>query len=130
MTTKRVLSPATGPSNQAQLRFNEESCSDKVSETGFDYFGGTSALLGALDAAVLVPKFRPILVVNASGAIQYVSLSDDPAMAAPIGGATGIPIAADGGSIVLSSGENTYIRASNANVFGYLASDNVLPDGM
>lgn len=129
MSTKKVKGAVTGPALQSQVRFNESSCGDKISETGFDYFGGSSVILGALNAAVAVPQFRPVLIVNTGGALAYVALSDDPLMAAPATGADGIPLAPDGGRIVLATGENTYIRASAATVFGFIADDNVMPDG-
>ena len=124
MTTKKAKGSATGPANQAQVRFNENANSDKVSETGFDFFSGV--LLGELNtAAVLVTPNRPIYVFNNSAVVQYVAFSQNPAMPAPATGAAGVPIAPYSG-IVLASGENTYIRASAVTVFGYEADDNVV----
>ena len=128
---KSIMPPATSPMNQAQARFNEDALSDKVSETGFNFFY-TGGLLGEIGTApVLIPQWRPILVVNTNAAIQYVAMSDNPLMVAPAGGATGIPIAANGGRMVLSSGPNSYIFSSSVDLFAYAANDNVVdqPEG-
>jgi hypothetical protein len=119
----------TSPESQAQIRFNEDACADKNSESGLNYFH-SSGLLGPLNNAIAIPNFRPVLIINTSGMVQYVALSKNAAMAAPANGTQGIPLAPNGGSIMLATADNTYIRASSANVFGYLANDNVidLPD--
>lgn len=126
MATKRTKGRLTGPGNQAQIRFNEGACSDKVSESGLNYFyNNGEGLLGELNsAAVEVGKFKQVLVFNTTGSLGYVAFGDS-TLAAPAGGATGVPIPA-GQGVVLASGENTHIRASAATVFGYLAEDNVI----
>ena len=135
--SKRAIKAVTNPSDMAQLRFREDSNSDAVSEAGLNYFWSTSVvtnagMLGALNVAVPVVTYRSVLVVNIDAAIQYVALSKSGAMVAPAGGATGIPIAPNGGSIILAIADNTYIRSSSANVFGYLSNDSIieLPDNI
>jgi len=124
--TKGVTNEATGPGNQIQLRFNEDAVSDKVSETGFNFFyDGGKGLLGALNVARQVEKFRPILVYNTDAVVHYVALSENSGMAAPATGADGVPIMPNT-FLILSSGENTYIRSDGALVFGYMANDNVI----
>lgn len=123
---KSVKPTVTSPDAQGQVRFNEDSCSDKVSETGFNYFyDGGKGLLGALNAAKKVAKFRPIYIFNTDAVYHYVAFGTTSGMAAPAGGATGIPIPPNQG-VVVSSGSNTYIRSDNALVFGYMANDNVV----
>ena len=125
--TKKVKGTITGPGNQAQIRFNEDACSDKVSETGLNYFYGVSnaeGLLGALGNAIRCGKFKPIYVFNTAGAVAYVAFGDT-GVAAPTSGANGVPIPA-GQGMMLSSGQNEFIRASAATVFGFVANENVI----
>ena len=127
MITKRVKGAATGPGNQAQLKFNEGSCSDKVSEAGFNFFYGVSnaeGLLGDIAAGKTVPQFRPVAILNGSGAIGYVAFGDV-GLAAPTGPTDGFPIL-DGQVLVLNSGDNVRIRSSAANIFAYVAEDNII----
>ena len=125
--TKKVRGFATGIGNQAQVRFNEDSCSDKVSETGLNFFHGaslTDGLLGALGSAVRCGAFKPVYIVNTANALAYVSFGAS-SMSAPSGGANGIPLGPYQG-LMLSSGPNLFVRASAATVFGYVASENVI----
>jgi len=98
MRTKRIKAPATSPSLQSQLRFNEAACSNKKGEAGFDFFGGDSVLLGELSLPVQVASFRPIYIFNENikGHV-WVSLSGIPLrnIAAP-----GIPGVSRVGGIV------------------------------
>ena len=71
---KGVKPPATSPSSQHQLRFNEDSLADKKSETGFNFFY-TGGLLGDLGTVKLIPRWRPILVVNTDVVLRYVSIN-------------------------------------------------------
>ena len=124
MSTKRTKGPQTGPGNQSQIRFNEAACSDKVSETGFNFFhGGGAGLLGDLTAAVAVPPLRPVYVFNANAAIRFAAFGAS-GLGVPADGAAGVPIASNTG-IVLSSGDNTFIRASGAGVFAFVAEENI-----
>lgn len=127
MGTKKAKGSATGPALIAQLKFNEPACSDKVSEAGLNFFWGVSnaeGLLGDIAAGKKVPKFRPIAILNNSGAIAYIALGD-PGLAAPVGPATGFPIL-NGQVLMLNSGDNVVVRSSVANVFAYVAEDNII----
>ncbi len=126
--TKKVVGNSTGPGNQAQLRFNEPACSDKVSEAGLNYFYGASnaeGLLGGIVGGVTVPKFRPILLLNNTGALAYVAFGDS-GLAAPTGPTDGVPIL-DGQVLMLNSGDNIRVRSSAASVvFAYAAEENII----
>ena len=124
MATKKSKG-TTGPGNQAQLRFNEPACSDKVSEAGLNYFYGTSkteGLLGDIAAGKDVPKFRPVHILNNSGALAYVAFGDS-GLAAPSDATDGFPVL-NGERIVLNSGGNTRIRSS-ATMYAFVAEDDV-----
>ena len=124
--TKKTLPPSTGPANQTQLRFNEDACSDKVSETGFNYFYGASnaeGLLGALNTAKRCGKFKPVMVFNVSAAVVYVKFGDS-TVTAPTGGADGVPIPPNN-YVVLASGQNEFVISNVATTFGYAAKENV-----
>lgn len=111
---------SSSPSLQAQLKFSDDSCTDKVSESGHNFFHGTSnaeGLLGDLAAGVVVDKYSPVYVFNTTGSTAFVAFGDA-GLAAPTGGANGIPIPAARG-LMLNSGDNTVIRSSVAGLFGY-----------
>lgn len=126
--TKKAKGSITGPGNQAQLRFVESVCSDKVSEAGFNYFYGASnaeGLLGSIVGGVTVPQFRPILLLNNTGATAYVAFGDS-GLAAPTGPTNGVPIL-DGQVLMLNSGDNIRLRSSAASlVYAYVAEDNII----
>ena len=114
-----------GPSLVTQLTYNQYSSSSKVSESGLDFFW-SGGILGALSSAVLVAKHKPILICNTANALAYVAFGGS-SVAAPASAAAGVMLAPYG-SIILSSGENTYVRASAATVFGFVANDDVTGD--
>jgi len=126
-TTKKARGNVTGPGNMSQLRFNEPSCSDKVSESGFNFFYGAlngEGLIGDIATGVRVPAFRPVMLVNTSAGTLFVAFGDL-GLAAPAGAATGIPLAA-GEKLILSSGDNIGVRSSGAGIFAYVAEENVV----
>jgi hypothetical protein len=128
MTTKRVKGSSTGPGNQSQLRFNEAACSDKVSESGLNFFYGANAgILGALNVAKECGPFKTVYVFNTDAAIRYVRFGNA-AVAAPTGAADGFPLLPSTG-MMFASGENTHVRSNHALVFGFVAEDNVIADG-
>jgi hypothetical protein len=120
MATKRAKAPVTGPGAQAHIRFNENANSDKVSETGFDFTGG---ILGPINTAVLCGANKPVMVCNTDTVVRFVLFGDN-TVAAPTGLSDGIMIPPQT-CMMLSSGTNTHIRSSSANVGAYVAVENV-----
>ncbi|MCH7925797.1 MAG: hypothetical protein IIC51_09720 [Planctomycetes bacterium] len=80
--------------------------------------------MGVLTAAVRIKENTPIMIFNSTGGVIFVAFGAQ-AMSAPTDATDGIPILA-GETFMLNSGNEAWVRASAAGVFGYTA-DNALP---
>ena len=86
-----------------------------------------SGLGGDLATALRVPKFRPITIYNASGAVAYVAFGDS--SVAATGPTDAFPIL-DGEIAVISSGDNEFLVASGVSVYAYIPEDKYIERGL
>jgi hypothetical protein len=117
MTTKRIL----GPAKIAQNVYSDASHVQRMADAGL-----AVKPMGDLSAAKRVGKAAPVMVFNSGNHPAYVAFGDQ-SVAAPSTPATGIPVM-PGEKVFLNSGDDQWIRASTADVYGYSAVNDELED--
>jgi hypothetical protein len=83
---------------------------------------GKVSILGALNAAVGAERGDLIAVFNNSATVAFVATGTTSGLSAPTGGANGIALAPNSYTII-AMGDDNWIRASAATVFGYKILD-------
>jgi hypothetical protein len=111
------------PQEIIQYQYSNKSSSQRNSEVGLNLKPIGQATNAAAKRLVRDEKFVPVVVFNAhASAVCYVKFGNKD-VTAPTGPADGFPIL-PGEKVTLNSGENTYLRASNASgVYLYIAPE-------
>ena len=120
MATKRVNTDMRQDTSSINsLKFNKYAGGDKVLN-----IGPSLNILGPLNVAVGVPQGAALWIYNNSGTVAYAAFGG-PSVVAPSSPANGIPLPPNSYTY-LSAGENTFVIASAATVFGYQVIDDTI----
>jgi hypothetical protein len=109
-----------GPGAIGEMRWNELAGADKVLPVNGRF---KKPFLGALDTAkeVVGGKGMTVAVYNNSASVAWVDTGNS-SVAAPSGGTNGIAVPPNS-YVYVAMGEDLWIRASAATVFGYELDD-------
>jgi hypothetical protein len=103
------------------IGFNEYAGAHKVMASVM----GKMLPLGATSTALKIDAGKTIALFNNSGSTVFYLTSGDPAMAAPTGGANGIPVAPYSWQIITMAGD-TVLRSSSSSLFAYEVLDDTI----
>lgn len=110
---KKLNGRMTDKGKRGQLMFADEASVSRTGDAGMDW-----KPIGALVPAQNVGTGCPVLVYNSGASVAFVACGKTETVTAPTSAANGVPVLA-GQTLVLNSGENSWIISSSASVFGY-----------
>ena len=116
MSARPKSGRTTSAGEIGQLCFSERSAAQRNTSVG-----PSLIILGAIGTAVRVGQFANLLIVNSAATAAFVAFGDS-TVAAPSTLANGIWLPPSSHTF-LSSGLNTYVRASAATVGAYKADE-------